>query len=74
MLSPATVCAGFYSTYCRPSSHTVTGDDISRNSYVCLRGGGGGGGEEMIIIINVFVKRKILSIETILSKQASKRT
>ena len=38
ILLPATIYAGFYSTYCRPLPHIVTDDDICGNS--CVFGGG----------------------------------
>ena len=44
ILSPATTYAGVYDIYCRPSVHIVAGDDICRNSCLCLQGMGGGGG------------------------------
>ena len=39
IFSPAPMYAWFYGTDCRPSAHIVAGDDICRNSCVCLLGG-----------------------------------
>ena len=64
LMSMAHIVAG--NNICRVLWHIlsliVTGDNICHNSCVCLRGWGWGVGGDN----KVFVKRKILSIETIL--------